>query len=157
MTFTPPPLQQHDLHSRRHTAGSQCCSRIQIEGADKQKARQGVYVLMTVTQNGRSVYKQTNGTTYLSYWPAYKAWLVGPDYTKAIAGIHSTIGEGAACPSLATDWYESDGVKWTMRRQLQVTCTGAQYAPPSFLPTALRICMCVRVYFRDQTCIGSSA
>ena len=85
---------------------------------------------MTVTHNGRNVYKQSDGANYLYYWPNYKAWRVGLDYTKAPAGIVSVIGEAAVCPSLATEWHEwIGGGKYIILQTLQVTCAGGQYAP----------------------------
>ena len=137
-----PALQHHGSYSRCHTAGSQCCSRIQIGGADKQKAIEGVYVLMAVAQNGRSVYQQSDGANYIYYWPAFKAWRVGLDYTKPDASIAST--SGPVCPDLVTTtWYELDGAQWTKRQLLQVNCEGAQHVPHHYIYIYIYICMCV--------------
>ena len=79
--------------------------------------------------NGKSVYKQLHGENYLYYWPQYKAWRVGKNYTQADAGIGSASEESAACPTQATDWYQFHRGSWTQHQTIPATCAGDQHVP----------------------------
>ena len=96
-----------------------CCTSVSVvllsAGAiGAQKGRAGDYSLILESgprSDGKPVYKHATTDYYLYYWPAYKDWLIGVDYTRSSGNIQSVVnalGENATCP----DWPSANPGKY---------------------------------------------
>ena len=138
-----------------------CCTSISVvllsAGAiGAQKGRAGDYSLILDSgprSDGKPVYKHATTDYYLYYWPAYKDWLIGVDYTRSSGNIQSVVnalGENATCPDWPSanpgkygSWYywdHADG--WSPGTigtdvGISVTCIPAPPSPPAPYPPGL--------------------
>ena len=132
-----------------------CCTSVSVvllsAGAiGAQKGRAGDYSLILDSgprSDGKPVYKHATTDYYLYYWPAYKDWLIGVDYTRSSGNIQSVVnalGENATCPDWPSanpgkygSWYYWDHVDgWSPGTigtdvGISVTCIPAPPSPPA--------------------------
>ena len=134
-----------------------CCTSISVvllsAGAiGAQKGRAGDYTLILDSgprSVGKPVYKHADRRDYyLYYWPAYKDWLIGVDYTRSSGNIQSVVNaERARTPRAQTGrrpgpgkyggwyyWDHADG--WSPGTigtdvGISVTCIPAPPSPPA--------------------------
>ena len=84
----------------------------------------GTFTRMSgVTRFGRPVYQSAN-QQYLYCWEGIKAWLIGPDYTKASVGIHSQASNALDAYLVPKgSWMEFDEGGWQANPAMTVVCT----------------------------------
>jgi len=102
------------------------CNTVEVAGAAKgQSARMGTFTRVSgVMRFGRPVYQHAN-KEYLFYWEATKHWLIGPDYTKNSAGVHSQASDALDAYLVPNGtWIENsaDG-GWLASPAITVGCT----------------------------------
>jgi len=78
-----------------------------------------------VVRFDRPVYQNAN-KNYLYYWElsTQAVWLIGSDYTKATAGIHSQASNALDAYLVPKgSWSEYDGSGWQANPAITVVCT----------------------------------
>ena len=85
----------------------------------------GIFTRMSgITRFGRPVHQHAN-KEYLFYWEATKYWIIGPDYTKYSAGVHSQASDALDAymvPKGTWIEYSADG-GWQANPAITVGCT----------------------------------
>jgi hypothetical protein len=105
-----------------------------VRGAEAvQPATMGTFTrLVDVVHGNRSLYRKGGGgrtgggSTYLFYWAPSSAWIIGPSYESARAGVVSTSRNGnlTRCPYDAFSWQVATSSGWTTAYPVTVARKG---------------------------------
>ena len=85
------------------------------------------YKLPGFASNQMPVWRRSGaGTEYLFWWPASSAWLMGPDYKSASAGLFKATDLGT-CPNeiSGADWNYAGSSAW-LQGTLSVQCSSGK-------------------------------
>ena len=124
---------------------------MEVAGAAKgQSARMGTFTrVSSVTRFGRPVHQHAN-KEYLFYWEATKYWLIGPDYTKDGAGVHSQASDALDAYLVPVGkWYEWKDGGWLASPAITVGCTSTGTHLAAAVTAKLQTCLCAH---RAQPC-----
>ena len=114
----------------------QCADTVVVRGAEAvQPATMGTFTrLLDVVHSNRSVYRNGGGV-YLFYWAPFSAWIIGPSYRSARAGVVSTSRNGnlTMCPYDAFGWQVATSSGWSTAYTVTIARKGwyALRAPAS--------------------------